>query len=254
MNSNTTKHYGKEDNSSEESDESDYSESDEDEDEEDVTWIEWFCSIKGNEFFAKVDEDYIRDDFNLTGLQNQVPFYESAMEIILDGQLSETMTKQQQEEYSSSAETLFGLIHARYILTVNGLASMKEKYASADFGRCPRAFCEGFPLLPVGQSDLPCQSTVKLYCSRCEDIYAPSTPKHSKIDGSYFSTSFPHIFLLNYPELKGSEPTQRYVPRIFGFKLHDTCQLFKSETGVTNNSNSNNTNNTNEKIRNPNGK
>jgi hypothetical protein len=81
-------------------------------------------------------------------------------------------------------------------------------------------FCYGFPVLPVGQSDIPCTNTVKIFCSKCEDIYFPKSSRHSSLDGAYFGTSFPHLFLQTYPELQGSEPTQRYVPRIFGFRLH----------------------------------
>ncbi|CAL0314332.1 unnamed protein product [Lupinus luteus] len=52
--------------------------------EDDTSWISWFCNLKGNEFFCEVDEDYIRDDFNLCGLSSQVPYYDYALRLILD--------------------------------------------------------------------------------------------------------------------------------------------------------------------------
>jgi hypothetical protein len=39
---------------------------------------------------------------------------------------------------------------------------MLDKFKNVDFGRCPRVLCEGQPCLPVGTSDIPGQSTVKV--------------------------------------------------------------------------------------------
>lgn len=40
------------------------------------------------------------------------------------------------------------------------------------------------------------------------------------IDGAYFGTTFPHLFLMTYGHLKPQKAMQSYVPRVFGFKLH----------------------------------
>ncbi|CAA6667005.1 unnamed protein product [Spirodela intermedia] len=149
---------------------------------EDTSWISWFCSLRGNEFFCEVDDEYIQDDFNLCGLSSQVPYYDYALDLILDVESShgDMFTEEQNELVESAAEMLYGLIHVRYILTNKGMAAMLEKFKSYDFGRCPRVYCCGQPCLPVGQSDIPRSSTVKIYCPKCDDIYYP----RSKYQGS----------------------------------------------------------------------
>jgi hypothetical protein len=31
-------------------------------------WIQWFSSLEGHEFITEVDEDFIKDPFNMVGL------------------------------------------------------------------------------------------------------------------------------------------------------------------------------------------
>jgi casein kinase II subunit beta len=168
---------------------------------EDGSWISWFCSLRGNEFFCEVDEDYIQDDFNLTGLHLLVPYYDYALDMVLDVEMpmEEKLTEAQQEIVESAAEMLYGMIHARYILTNRGMHAMYEKYRSASFGRCPHVFCQGQPVLPVGLSDLPRNYTVNVFCPRCHGLFFPKSTRQANIDGAYFGTTFPHLYLMTHP-------------------------------------------------------
>ena len=49
-----------------------------------MQWISWFLQSKGNEYFCEVEEDYILDRFNLTGLNTEVQNYSQALDIITD--------------------------------------------------------------------------------------------------------------------------------------------------------------------------
>lgn len=165
--------------SEDDDDDDDDDEDDDDNDvegsEEETSWINWFCSLRENAFLCEVDEDYIEDDFNLTGLSTFVPYYEYALDVILDIETpnDESMSQIQQEMIESAAEMLYGLIHARYILTTKGMAAMLDKYQNVDFGRCHRVYCQGQPVLPVGQSDVPRHTTVNVFCPKCRDIFFP---------------------------------------------------------------------------------
>ncbi|KAF9450461.1 hypothetical protein P691DRAFT_665253, partial [Macrolepiota fuliginosa MF-IS2] len=163
-------------------------------------WISWFLSSKGNEYFCEVDEDFILDRFNLTGLNNEVANYSQALDLITDN-LDDDIQDSLRGSLDVQARLLYGLIHARWIVTARGLAKMIEKYKRADFGRCPRVLCNSQALLPVGLTDIPYEKSVKLYCGRCEDLYSPKSSRHGSIDGAYFGTTFPHLLFLVYPNL-----------------------------------------------------
>lgn len=128
---------------------------------------------------------------------------------------------------------LYGVIHARYILSPHGLNKMREKFLQGAFGTCPRVLCERQHVLPIGVSEELSTSRVKVYCPRCVDVYLPRQ-KQLDIDGAYFGASFPHVFLkvrilpsLSSTQLFVSQqhfndtvmPTPRFIPKIYGFKI-----------------------------------
>ncbi|KZZ86888.1 casein kinase II beta 1 subunit [Ascosphaera apis ARSEF 7405] len=195
------------------------------------TWIASYCSLMGHEFFAEVSEDFIEDDFNLTGLQSQVPLFKEALELILDvepddeddveddedddeddGRPEDYRPRRHQRVASdmslveTSAELLYGLIHQRYITSRAGLQQMLDKYELAHFGLCPRVHCNGCRVLPVGLSDVPGVDTVKLFCPSCLDVYTPPNSRFQSVDGCYFGTTFCYLFFMTFPELDVGAP------------------------------------------------
>jgi len=148
-------------------------------------------------------------------------YYDHALDLILDEevQADEAISEEQHEMVECAAELLYGLIHARFILTVRGLAAMLEKFRAVEFGRCPRVLCGGQACLPCGPSDLHAANTVKIFCPKCCDLYYPRSKYQMHIDGAFFGTTFPHLFLMSNANLKPARPDSVYVPRIFGFRV-----------------------------------
>ena len=84
----------------------------------------------------------------------------------------------------------------------------------------------------MGQSDMPHQKPVKMYCGKCEDIYNPKASRHATIDGAYFGTSFHSIIFQVYPALIPEKSRSRHVPRVFGFKVHAAAALARWQDGI----------------------
>lgn len=95
-----------------------------------------------------VDESFVRDKFNLTGLDELVPDFERALRIVLDE--CRDGSGKTADSAEASAKLLYGLVHARFVMTPRGVAKMIDKYAAGCFGRCPRVNCERSPVLPIG--------------------------------------------------------------------------------------------------------
>ena len=123
-------------------------------------------------------------------------------------------------QLNQDASDLYGLIHRRYIETTKGLGKIYQKYLLAIFGHCPRVFCDKQKLLPIGFDDKLRHSRVKNYCPKCEEVYVPKSSKHNDLDGSYFGSALPHIFMSSLKEAIILPPkVYFYEPSLFGFKL-----------------------------------
>jgi casein kinase II subunit beta len=201
----------------------------------DEPWIQWFCGLKGHEMFCEVERSYIEDGFNLYGLRACVPNFSDCLDLILDRIGPDDSDD---SHLTQSACTLYGLIHARYIITAHGLDAMYNKYAAKEFGTCPLIQCNAQPVLPVGLKDEMGADTVKIFCPKCQCVYHPPPircrsghhgPNNSgsgAVDGAAFGTTFPHLFLMTFnnlvPDILSSEST--FVPRVFGFRVHQSAR------------------------------
>jgi Casein kinase II regulatory subunit len=85
--------------------------------------------------FCEVERSYIEDGFNLYGLRVCVSNFNDCLDLILDriGPDEES----DDSHLTQSACTLYGLIHARYIITAHGLDAMYNKVIGM---KCPFAF------------------------------------------------------------------------------------------------------------------
>ncbi len=192
----------------------------------DFSWVRHFTQARGNEYFCTVDDEYLLDRFNLTGLGHDVPMAQQAYDLIVDSgsppsEAEEAAARLRRgaprtagsgrrgaaeaqseaslamERVEASANLLYGLIHARFILTPMGMAKMKTKYSKGVFGHCPRIYCRSQRLLPTALSDIVRISGVKLYCPNCKDLYNPKSQLHYGVEGAFFSTTFAALFCLD---------------------------------------------------------
>lgn len=190
------------------------------------SWISQFCSAFGHDYFVEVAPEFIEDDFNLTGLSSIVPYYKQALDLILDLEPEEPIQPNDMPIVEHTAELLYGLIHSRFIITKQGLHAMAEKYQNNSFGSCPRYYCDGMHMMPIGRFDSPGIETIRLYCPSCNDIYLPSSSRYLNIDGAYFGTSFAGLFMKMFPEIKKQTKDRtkgQFQLKLFGFRLNESA-------------------------------
>ena len=186
-------------------------------------WITKYLSTMNHDFYFAVPQKYYVDSLSLSHLQDH--FSRDGMRMdnfkrcfsILNGD-SVRNSRKEYAHFESTLKVMYDIIHGRFCVSEAGLEKIREKYEQGVYGKCPRVYCDGHLLLPVGMHDLPGESNTKLFCAKCRDIYQP--PKHVVIDSAAFGTSLPHFFLGQYPDLCPTKPNQEYVPKIYGFRIN----------------------------------
>ena len=140
---------------------------------------------------------------------------------------SDSFDSDSEDEIEKVTEQLYGLIHARYIFTQEGINEMTKKFTEGVFGICPRYSCQGTHLVPIAMSDKPNVDTVKTYCYRCKQIYE-TDPAHATLDGAYFTKSFAHYFLLELREAEKQGRNQN-DPSMFTSESQSTNRPVKEK-------------------------
>ena len=83
------------------------------------------------------------------------------------------------------------------------MAKVFRKFLEGAYGTCPRALCDNQKCIPVGLSEKLRGSRVKIFCPKCDEVYmvqklksgGNSVQTATNLDGAYFGSSFPQMFL-----------------------------------------------------------
>ena len=195
-------------------------------------WVDWFLDQPMFSIFVRIDDDFIMNPFNFYGLKLNFKFFNEAYDCLKKGNYGPHDDKQIEHE----AEVLYGLLHARYLLTRPGLQGIFEKFQMGYFQTCPRVNCKACTCLPYGISEKPSEHKLKMYCPSCSDVYlCTEGSDYENLDGAYFGPSWLLMFLQKYSDkirkLIPEKQPKVYVPKIFGFRLcHESDkEMYSSE-------------------------
>jgi len=192
------------------------------------TAIEWILTQPGNQLLVRVDEDYIEDSFNLYGLNKVIPNFRDTVRLLLTT-AEDAEICLEDDWIGPGYQTLldlYGLIHARYLLTSAGMGKLRRKLTNGVYGTSPTHPNER--ILPIGLSDILRAGPPMGYnIDRGEVMPMPTWG--DRLDGAYFGTSAASMLLMANPALHGPQgwplrgtiqpQSIEYQPRIFGFRV-----------------------------------
>jgi casein kinase II subunit beta len=113
----------------------------------------------------------------------------------------------------------YGLIHARFIMSPDGIDRVIEKYVDSVFGTCLRIGCQGELLLPIGLTSEVGKKPFKAFCPCCREVYDPR-PKQT-LDGAFFGPNMVHIFIDQMKIKKHHAAYSPYTHYAFGFRVRE---------------------------------
>merc|ERR1711935_662417 len=149
----------------------------------------------GNQLLVRVDEDYIEDTFNLYGLNKVIPNFRDTLRLLLTTAEDAEICLEDDwigPGYQSLLD-LYGLIHARYILTTPGMNKMRRKLQNAVYGVSPNHPQD--QVIPIGLSDcLRASPPMGYNIVRGEVVPMPLWG--DQLDGAYFGTTSTPLFLM----------------------------------------------------------
>ena len=145
-----------------------------------------------NNWLCNIDTEYLLSSVSYYGLNQHVHHINSATQLIKGAKVDKSaFDPDKLNELINCAKLLYGLLHARFICTYEGIYKMKYKYRNGVFGVCPRAECGGWRVLPIGLSSVPGVETVKVFCPRCQEVYNCN----STLDAAFFGPDFPLVYM-----------------------------------------------------------
>lgn len=188
-------------------------------------WLDCFLATPCGKYFVKVDKDYLDDNFNIYGLKDKLDGsvdYRTIIQIIRGKEGKPT-----NEKVAKYVEIIYGLIHARFLMTKSGLELIHKKYTDCVYETCPNYNCRA-QCLPYGKNPDPGRRLL-MYCPACHDVYYCSRPECQYIDGSAFLSSYIVPFEHEYPSIKKIPPPPKPNLRIFGFKIEEEISESEEE-------------------------
>ena len=187
---------------------------------ESLIWVQKFLKSPINEYLLELPKEYLSEPLIYAWLTEETNLRQpkEAYKLLMSEKRIEV-----DKIHENTAQLCYYLAHSKFIMTSQGMDAMFERYEAIQFGTCPRFHFNQQTLLPVGLHDEHSKSTVKCFCPKCRDLYHPSVPLFAMLDGAAFGSTFPHVFLQTFLSICPKKPSTSYIPRISGFRIHNTA-------------------------------